>query len=117
MRSLAVVAVCQVEQLDYVHDALMVAVEADAGFELQFAAGVGGGDDGRACAVHRLHLMCPSCGPAADQESPLCAEPSGATRPPTVSNQHAEGPFHDRKRPLTCYLVAGAGFEPATSGL
>jgi hypothetical protein len=35
----------------------------------------------------------------------------------SVYRMHAEGPFRDRKGPLTCYLVAGAGFEPATSGL
>jgi hypothetical protein len=33
----------------------------------------------------------------------------------SVYKPHARGPFHDRKGPLT--LVAGAGFEPATSGL
>jgi len=33
----------------------------------------------------------------------------------SVSIHHAKGPSHDRKGPLT--LVAGAGFEPATSGL
>ena len=35
-----------------------------------------------------------------------------------VSRRQQEGLFRNRKRPLTCtYLVAGAGFEPATSGL
>jgi hypothetical protein len=33
----------------------------------------------------------------------------------SVSIRHAKGPFPDRKGPLA--LVAGAGFEPATSGL
>ena len=41
------IPVGQVEQLDDVHDALAGAVEADAGLQLQHAAGVGGGDDAR----------------------------------------------------------------------
>ena len=53
--------------------------------------------------------------PIGDQE-----RETGGPMPPDqdpVYRTHAEGPFHDRKGPLTCNFVAGAGFEPATSGL
>src|SRR5512133_1996943 len=45
-----------VEDFDHVHHALAFAVESRAGLELQHAAGVGRGDDLRACAVHGIHL-------------------------------------------------------------
>jgi hypothetical protein len=31
-----------------------------------------------------------------------------------VSTLQQEGPFRNRKRPLTCWFISGAGFEPAT---
>jgi len=35
----------------------------------------------------------------------------------SVGSWTAKGPSRDRKGPLACNFVAGAGFEPPTSGL
>src|SRR5690349_10533709 len=50
---------------------------------------------------------------------PRCPGPSQAPLVTHLATRaNARGPLLERKGPLTCYfVVAGAGFEPATSGL
>ena len=62
------------------------------------------------------HALLPRPSRPGTSHSPGAAQPRMATHLATRAN--ARGPLLERKGPLTCYfVVAGAGFEPATSGL
>jgi hypothetical protein len=99
--------------LDADHTALLGALDIEVAYDLMATAILGTVDASAAADVAIHRQACGGAGGQRDLRDATCRSPGQSVETAPGSRR----PRHE-KRGLTCgYMVAGAGFEPATFGL